>query len=79
MSGTPDERLSILEMEYTVVNNRLGLLDQRVALLGARIEDISIALSGVVTDVRRIDARTDSMERMLREIIRHLGLDISGT
>jgi hypothetical protein len=73
--STPEERLAIVEMEYTIVNNRLGLLDQRVALLGARVEDISVTLGGVAADVRRIDARTDSMERMLREVVRHLGIE----
>lgn len=73
--STPEERLTIVEMEYAVVNTRLALIDQRLALIGARTEELTVAVAGVAGDVRRVDAKVDSIERMLREVVRHLGLD----
>jgi hypothetical protein len=74
VSGTPEERLTIVERVYAVVNKRLALIDQRLALLSARTEDLTVAVAGIATDVRRIDVTTDSIERMFREVVRHLGL-----
>jgi archaellum component FlaC len=75
----PEDRLTILEMEYAIVAARLNTIDAELALIKAEVGQIKTDVSTIKTDVRRIDDTTVRLERMLLTVIRHLGLEPPAT
>ena len=66
-----DERLVILEMEHTIVVDRLATIDARLGLIDKRLE----VLPRIEQRLDALEKRFDRFDRILTEIARHLGLE----